>query len=107
MTTPDDNLLESVIQKIVSAVNPLRIILFGSAARKTMGPDSDLDLLVVMPDGIHHRNVARKVYQSLRGLPVPKDIVVVTETDIQRHGQDPSLVLFPALTEGREIYHGS
>lgn len=104
MTKPDHALLEGVIHRIVSSVHPLRIILFGSASRHEMGPDSDLDLLVVMPAGIHHRQVARRVYQSLRGLPLPKDIVVVTEEDIQRHGQDPSLVLFPAMNEGREIY---
>ena len=50
---PDTRLLEELVQRIVEAVHPLRIILFGSAARGEMGPNSDLDVLVVMPDGIH------------------------------------------------------
>ncbi len=47
---PDTRLLEELVQRIVEAVHPLRIILFGSAARGEMGPNSDLDVLVVMPD---------------------------------------------------------
>ena len=39
------------MKKMVEAVHPLRIILFGSAARGDMRPDSDIDLLIVMPEG--------------------------------------------------------
>ena len=35
---------------------------------------------------------------------IAKDIVVVTESDVQNHGGNPSLVLYPALREGKEIY---
>jgi len=100
---PPDTLAETV-RRIVEAVHPRRIILFGSAARGQMGPDSDLDLLVVMPDGVHRRETARRVYRGLRRLGVPKDIVVVTEGDVERYGAEPSLVIHPALAEGREIY---
>jgi predicted nucleotidyltransferase len=37
--------LDELVRRIVEAVNPLRIILFGSAARGEMGPDSDIDVL--------------------------------------------------------------
>ena len=46
-------LLDEVVRRMVKTANPHRIILFGSAARGAMGPNSDLDLLVVMPDGTH------------------------------------------------------
>ncbi len=46
--------IEVLVRHIVEAVRPRRIVLFGSAARGQMGPESDLDLLVVMPDGIRH-----------------------------------------------------
>lgn len=47
--------LNELVRRIVEAVHPLKILLFGSAARSQMGPNSDLDIPVVMPDGVHHR----------------------------------------------------
>ena len=104
---PSEQILSELVRRIVESVRPLRIILFGSAAREEMGPDSDLDLLVVMPDGVHRRRTAQVVYKSLRGLGLPKDIVVVTESDVREYAQNPSLVLYPALRQGKEIYHAA
>jgi predicted nucleotidyltransferase len=97
--------LNEVVDRIVQAVRPQRIVLFGSAATGQMGPDSDLDLLVIMPDGIHRRRTAQAIYSSLKGFGLAKDIVVVTEGDVRNYGDNPSLVLCPALREGRELYH--
>jgi predicted nucleotidyltransferase len=79
-------------------------VLFGSAARGEMGPQSDLDILVVMPDGIHRRQTSAEIFKALRGIGLPKDVIVVTEKDIAAHRFNPSLVIKPALEEGREIY---
>lgn len=104
---PDQRLLDELIKRTVEAVHPLRIVLFGSAARGTMGPDSDLDLLVVVRDGVHRRRTAQTIYRSLRGLGFAKDVVVVTESDIRAYGDNPSLVIYPALRQGMEIYHAA
>ena len=69
-----------------------------------MGPNSDLDVLVVVPDGVHRRRTAQVAYRSLRALGVPKDVIVVTESDVRDHSENPSLILYPALREGREVY---
>ncbi len=45
-TIPQDK-LDLIIRRIVEVAKPEKIILFGSAARDTMGPNSDVDLLVV------------------------------------------------------------
>ncbi len=100
----DRELLDEMVHRIAQTVHPKRIILFGSAARGEMGPNSDLDFLVVMPDGAHRRQTAQAIYRCLAGLGIAKDIVVVTESDIRDHGANPALVLFPALREGTEIY---
>jgi len=100
-------LVSDLVQRILRAVQPRRIILFGSAARGQMGPNSDLDVLVVMPDGIHRRQTARRIYRALAGLGVPKDVVVVTESDVQQFADEPSLVICPALREGKELYRAS
>ena len=104
---PDEHLLGKVVRIIVETAAPKIIILFGSAARKTMTASSDLDLLVIMPDGVHRRKTAQMIYRSLRGLGISKDIVVVTESDIETYGDNPSLVIFPALREGRELYRAA
>ena len=98
-------LLDDVVRRILGVVHPLRIVLFGSAARETLGPHSDLDILVMMPDGTHRRRTAQRLYRFLFGLGMPKDIVVVTESDVKDYGDNPSLVIAPALAEGRELYH--
>jgi predicted nucleotidyltransferase len=103
--TREQRVLDEVVKRTVKAVQPLRIILFGSAARGTMGQDSDLDLLVVVPDGVHRRRTAQAVYKSLRGIGFAKDVVVVTESDVKEYGDNPSLIIYPALRQGKELYH--
>jgi len=97
-------LLEELVRRIVESVHPRRIMLFGSAARGHMGPHSDLDLLVVMPDGVHRRETARGINRALLRVGVSTDVVVVTESDVRRFGDDDSLVICPALGEGKEIH---
>ena len=99
-----DEILDEAVRRILTVVEPRRIILFGSAARGTVGPDSDLDLLIVMPDGIHRRKTSVEIYRAMRGIGVPKDVIVVTEQDVMAYRYNPSLVLKPALDEGRELY---
>jgi len=103
---PDEQKLHELTKRIVDAVHPLKIVLFGSAARGEMGPNSDLDVLVVMPEGVHRRQTAQKIYRDLIGFGFAKDIVVVTKSDIEKYGSNPYLIIKPALDEGRELYHG-
>jgi uncharacterized protein len=101
---PDPQILDQLVQGIVEAVHPLRIILFGSAARGEMKPDSDLDVLVVMPEGTHRRQTAQGIYRQLWGLGFAKDIVVVTEADLAQHQANPYMIFSNVLEEGKELY---
>ena len=105
--TPSSALLDEIVRKILEVSKPKRLILFGSAARGGMGPGSDLDLLVIMPDGAHRRCTAQAIYRKLAGLGLAKDIVVATESDVREHGANPAMVLYPALREGKELYHAA
>lgn len=102
--TEDQGTIQQLVQKIVEAVNPLRIVLFGSAARGQMNPDSDLDLLVVMPRGTHRRRTAQQLYRQLEGVGVPFDIIVATPEDLERHKDNIGLIYRTILREGRQIY---
>ncbi len=96
--------LDVLVQRIVAEVHPRQVVLFGSSARGDATDASDLDILVVMPDGVHRRRTAQRIHRCLMGLGRAKDIVVATESDVRDHGDNPSLVLQPALREGRGLY---
>ncbi len=102
---PDPKKVDELVQRIVEVAHPLRIILFGSAARGAMRPHSDLDVLVVMPDGVHRRKTAQEIYRHLWGFGFAKDIIVVTESDIREYGANPYMIIKSALEEGKELYH--
>jgi predicted nucleotidyltransferase len=104
---PNGKMLEQLANAIVSIAHPRRIILFGSAARGKMGKHSDLDLLVVMPDGVHRNRTTDKIYLGLWDFGFATDIIVVTESDIAEHGSNPYLILHSALKEGRVIYRAA
>ena len=101
---PDPQVVNRLVQTVVASVRPLRIILFGSAARGEMGPDSDLDVLVVMPPGTHRRKTAQRLYRQMGGLGVPFDIVVATSEDLELHRSNPGLIYQTILREGRQVY---
>ena len=99
-----DHILDEIIRRIIETADPLRLILFGSAVRGEIGPNSDLDILVVVPSGVHRRNTARSIYRNLIGVGFATDIVVVTEEDIERYKDNIGLVIKPALEQGRLLY---
>jgi predicted nucleotidyltransferase len=98
------NLLPTIIERIVRNFHPLRIILFGSYARDEAGPNSDIDLLVVLPGVTNKRQAAIDIRRVLVDLPVSKDIIVTTPDEIARRGHLVGTVLRPALREGRILY---
>jgi len=99
----DSNLLDSVVRRIVEAVQPERIVLFGSAARGEVGPNSDLDFLVVK-EGVNRLETMDLIHRNLRGIPAAIDVVVVTPQDVVRYGQSRALVIAAALREGKVVY---
>lgn len=101
---PDEKIIEQLVNRIVEAVRPLKILLFGSAVRGEMGPDSDVDVLVVMPEGVHRRKTAQALHLKMSGIPLPVDILVATPDDLERHRDNIGLIYHRILREGREIY---
>lgn len=96
--------IEKIVRAIVEEVRPIRVILFGSIARGESRASSDVDLLVVVPEGSHRRQTARRLYKAVSGGGVPFDLVIATEGDIDRYGDRIGLVYRTALAEGRVLY---
>ena len=93
-----------LINRIVDEVHPLRILVFGSAARGGMGENSDIDVLVIMPEGTHRRRTAQLLYRRIRGVGMPFDIVVATPKDLEKHKENIGLIYWKILKEGKEVY---
>jgi predicted nucleotidyltransferase len=100
-----DHKLSEIVKRLVEAYQPLHIYLFGFCARGEAGPDSDYDLMVVVPDDASpERKRAKLAYDSLWGTGVAADVVVwAAERFIRRSSVVTSL---PAtvLREGRLLY---
>lgn len=96
--------LDELVRRIVEAVHPLRIILFGSAARGEMRENSDLDVMVVMPEGTNRSETAGLLYERMIGMKIPIDILVATEDDMERYREMKGTVHRQIAREGKDIY---
>ena len=101
---PDPAALDALVRRIVEVAQPDRIVLFGSAARGEMGPDSDLDVLVVKAGVKHRRRLAQDIYMNLSGVGVGVDVIVLTPEDIEAQRGRVGSIVGPAMDEGRVIY---
>lgn len=96
--------IQKMVRRIVRKFHPERIILFGSQARGDARPDSDVDLLVVMPvDGSpHDKSVEIRV--ALHNIRVPKDIIVTTPEEFAWRQDVVGTIEYPAVKEGKVLY---
>lgn len=69
--------LREIVERLVNALNPARIYLFGSKARGDAGTDSDYDILVLVerPTEPQYR-LSQVGYRALRGVPAAVDVLV-------------------------------
>ena len=100
-----DPKLAEVVSRLVRVYGPERIYLFGSHARGDAGPDSDYDLMVIVPDGTPPpKRSSRLGYEVLRGTGTAADVLVCT-----RRYFDERLHIRPSLPativrEGKILY---
>ncbi len=93
-----------MVKRIVGHFKPDKIVLFGSYARGQEGPDSDVDLLIIMPVQGSKRKKSVEIYKLLAGMGLPKDIIVVTPDEVEKYRDTPGTVIQPALSEGKVLY---
>jgi len=96
--------IRRMVRRIRDRFNPERIILFGSHARGNAGPDSDVDLLVVMPVRGDVRRKRLEIRLALHDIHVPKDIIVTTPEDFQWRKDVVGTIERPAALEGKVLY---
>lgn len=101
---PDPAIVADLVERIVRAAAPEKIILFGSAAREEMGPDSDYDLLVIKAGKFNYRRLMTKILEHLSGKEAAVDVVLWRAEEVERYRNSHCLVICPALEEGRVVY---
>lgn len=104
---PDDAIIKEIVRRICAVSRPDRIILFGSAAAGRMTRDSDVDLLVLEHQVADIRQEMVRIRQSLRGLPFPFDVVVMTRDDFEETRNVIGGIAWPASKYGRVIYEAA
>ena len=100
-----DVALAEMVERLVVAFHPERVYLFGSAARGDAGPDSDYDLLVVVPssDEPGYRRMQR-AQEALWGLWAAADVFVLTREEFARQQSVATSLASAAVAEGRVLY---
>ena len=93
-----------MVRRIVERFGPDRVILFGSHARRSATPDSDIDLLVVMPIAGSKRRKAVEIRLALCSFPFPKDVIVTTPEEFAWRKEIPGTIERPAALEGKVLY---
>jgi predicted nucleotidyltransferase len=103
-----DSARAATLRRIVTALrawNPERIILFGSHARGDAGPDSDLDILVVLPD---EQPATRAALVDMRvaigSVPIDYDLLITTHSEYAWRRDYVGTIEYPANREGIELY---
>lgn len=96
--------LPDVVEAIVRDLDPLQIIVFGSLARGEERDDSDIDLIVVLPEVTDKHAAAVALRRAAASLPVPLDVIAVDPEGLRRRRDEIGSVLRPALREGQVVH---
>jgi predicted nucleotidyltransferase len=97
--------LNEITNRLVSALEPEQIFLFGSYAYGEPTEDSDIDLLVIISKSDEPRyRRARQAYKALRGIGIPKDILVMTRSEVELKASVANSLVNQVIRQGKLLY---
>ena len=96
--------VDRIVRRIVRRFDPELVILFGSHARGEAGPDSDVDLFVVMDFDGSAFEQGLEIYQVLHDRRVPLDVIVTRPGDFAWRKDVVGAIEWPAAREGKVLY---
>lgn len=105
MKVIDQNILDEIVLRLVTALQPEEIYLYGSHAYGHPREDSDVDLLVIVRDSSlasHARAI--EAYRALRGLKLPVEVKVVTRAEYERRAGWLSSIERVVREKGKVLY---
>jgi excisionase family DNA binding protein len=103
--TERDPVLTEIVRRLVAAYDPERVYLFGSAARGDANPNSDFDVLIIVPDDASpDRLRSRRAYEALWDLGVAVDVLVMRRGTFEARAGVPTSLPATVLEEGVLVY---
>lgn len=97
--------VEAAIRRIVEVSRPVRLILFGSYVRGMTNVNSDLDVLVITREEVQDpRKESVRIRRALRGISMPMDILVVSQSKWDELKEVPGLIYNEVSRKGRIAY---
>src|ERR1700730_11172128 len=101
----EDQALGEVVSRLVRALDPQEIWLFGSRAEGRNAPDSDFDLLIVtkMEDGEAGFDID-VVYAPIKGLGVGCDVIPCRADEFDEERSDPTSLCWLVTHTGKKLY---
>lgn len=107
--TVDMQAIRDACAEIAARFRPLKIMLFGSYAQGNPTPDSDVDLLVVMPftGSPHEQSVAIRAHLNRDGARFPMDILARTPEAVAWRLAHGDFFLKEVMENGRVMYESA
>ena len=99
-----DPRVAGMVAQLADEFSPERIVLFGSRARGDEREDSDVDLLVIMPEIADRHALTVAMLVALSDAPLPNDVLVTTPEQFAKRGRIPGNALYHAQREGIVVY---
>lgn len=97
--------LAFIRDRLVLSLKPEAVWLFGSRARREHRPDSDFDILVVLPDDLGAKaNDYRQALEPVLGSGLPCDVVPCPVSDFEQAKDVPGTIAYEAYHAGRKLY---
>ena len=95
-----------IVDRVVAEFDPVKVILFGSVANGTDGPDSDIDLLVVLDHAppAERRRLMVALRRVTRGVAAPHDLLVTSVADLVRNSDRPGTTEYDPVRTGIALY---
>lgn len=99
-----DQLIADATKIIVEKANPKRIVLFGSRARGEAHVDSDLDFLVILPDGTSSTEIRKAIDHALMSPYASYDLIVYTESEYELKLREGWIIFDEISRDGKVVY---
>ena len=100
----DEQMLQEIVKRIVAAVQPSRVIIFGSYGRGDAGEDSDLDIMVIEPQVENRYEEMIRLHRVVGNIGIGADVLVYSEATIDERKDWCTSPIYWALREGRTLY---
>ena len=96
--------VDVAINRIIEAVDPKMIIVFGSVARREARDNSDLDILVVFDEVDSERVLYAVIARQFIGLKLPFDLVIMSYGDFLHYRDNVQSFTHEIVSTGKVVY---